>query len=65
VVGPPSSNSRANSYRNKHLVACFTQRTDAPFYPQETVVRKTILFDESVAGGVVSFERDGKREVGY
>jgi RimJ/RimL family protein N-acetyltransferase len=31
----------------------------------ETVVKRTILFDESVAGSVVSFEPDGKREVGY
>jgi RimJ/RimL family protein N-acetyltransferase len=31
----------------------------------ETVVKRTILFDGSVAGSVVSFERGGKREVGY
>jgi len=31
----------------------------------ETVVRKVILFDGVVAGNVISFERDGVREVGY
>jgi RimJ/RimL family protein N-acetyltransferase len=31
----------------------------------KTVAKKTILFDGQVAGNVVSFERYGKREVGY
>ena len=31
----------------------------------ESVTKKTILFDGRVAGNVVSFEQDGKREVGY
>ena len=31
----------------------------------ETVDRKTILFDGQVAGYMVSFERGGKRQVGY
>lgn len=31
----------------------------------ETVLTKTILFHGQVAGNVVSFERSGKREVGY
>jgi RimJ/RimL family protein N-acetyltransferase len=31
----------------------------------ETVDKKTILFDGRAAGYIVSFERDGKRQVGY
>jgi RimJ/RimL family protein N-acetyltransferase len=31
----------------------------------ETVAVKTILFEGHVAGNIVSFEREGKREVGY
>jgi RimJ/RimL family protein N-acetyltransferase len=31
----------------------------------ETVIKKTILFDGDVAGNVVSFVRSGEREVGY
>ena len=31
----------------------------------ENVTKKTVLFDGRVAGNVVSFERDGEREVGY
>lgn len=31
----------------------------------ETVMKKTVLFDGEVAGNIVSFERDGEREVGY
>ena len=31
----------------------------------DTVTKKTILFDGQVAGNVVSFERFGEREVGY
>jgi RimJ/RimL family protein N-acetyltransferase len=31
----------------------------------ESVTKKTILFDGRVAGNVVSFEQDGEREVGY
>lgn len=31
----------------------------------ETITKKTIVFDGHVAGNVVSFERSGKTEVGY
>ncbi|MGH2682237.1 MAG: GNAT family N-acetyltransferase [Actinomycetota bacterium] len=31
----------------------------------QTVDKKTILFDGEVAGNIVSFEHSGKREVGY
>jgi RimJ/RimL family protein N-acetyltransferase len=31
----------------------------------ETVIKRTVLFDGRVAGNVVSFEQDGEREVGY
>ena len=31
----------------------------------ETVIKKTILFDGRVAGNVVSFVQSGQREVGY
>lgn len=31
----------------------------------ETIIKKTILFDGHVAGNVVSFEQSGEREVGY
>ena len=31
----------------------------------ENVTKKTVLFEGRVAGNVVSFERDGEREVGY
>ncbi|MGH2528183.1 MAG: GNAT family N-acetyltransferase [Actinomycetota bacterium] len=31
----------------------------------DTVTKKTVLFDGQVAGNVVSFERFGEREVGY
>lgn len=31
----------------------------------DTVAKKTILFNGQVAGSIVSFERDGEREVGY
>lgn len=30
-----------------------------------TVIAKTVMADEHVAGNVVSFEHDGRREVGY
>lgn len=53
-------------------MAAFTPRDEEEFIVHwanilrdETVVKRTILFDSSVAGSVVSFERDGKREVGY
>jgi RimJ/RimL family protein N-acetyltransferase len=53
-------------------MAAFTPRDEEEFivhwakvFSDETVVKRTILFDGSVAGSVVSFERDGKREVGY
>jgi hypothetical protein len=31
----------------------------------DTVTLKTIRFDGQVAGNIVAFEQDGKREVGY
>jgi hypothetical protein len=31
----------------------------------ETVTEQTVLFGGRVAGNVVSFQRDGKRKVGY
>ena len=31
----------------------------------ETVLKKTILFDGRVAGNILSFEQSGEREVGY
>jgi RimJ/RimL family protein N-acetyltransferase len=31
----------------------------------DTITKKTVLFDGQVAGNVVSFEQDGQREVGY
>ena len=31
----------------------------------ESIAKKTILFDGQVAGNVVSFDHDGQREVGY
>lgn len=31
----------------------------------DTLFAKTVLYDGQVAGNVVSFERDGRREVGY
>jgi RimJ/RimL family protein N-acetyltransferase len=53
-------------------MAAFTARDKDEFMAHwarilvdETVVKKTVLFDDEVAGNVVSFERDGKREVGY
>jgi RimJ/RimL family protein N-acetyltransferase len=53
-------------------MAAFTPRNEKDFFAHwtkiladDTVVKKTILFDGRVAGSVVSFERDGDREVGY
>jgi RimJ/RimL family protein N-acetyltransferase len=37
----------------------------ATILDDETVTKKTILFHGQVAGNVVSFERSGRREVGY
>ncbi len=31
----------------------------------DTITKKTVLFDGQVAGNVVSFEQNGRREVGY
>jgi RimJ/RimL family protein N-acetyltransferase len=31
----------------------------------DSIIKKTVLFDRQVAGNVVSFEHEGKREVGY
>jgi RimJ/RimL family protein N-acetyltransferase len=53
-------------------MAAFTPRDEEEFIVHwakilrdDAVVKRTILFDGSVAGSVVSFEKDGKREVGY
>jgi RimJ/RimL family protein N-acetyltransferase len=53
-------------------MAAFPSRDRAAFMAHwtriladETVVKKTILYDGHVAGNVVSFESSGKREVGY
>jgi RimJ/RimL family protein N-acetyltransferase len=53
-------------------MAAFTARDEDEFMAHwtkilndDTVVTKTVLFDDRVAGNVVSFERDGEREVGY
>jgi RimJ/RimL family protein N-acetyltransferase len=35
------------------------------FLADETVTEQTVLFGGRVAGNVVSFQRDGKRKVGY
>ena len=37
----------------------------AKIMKDESVILKTILFEGQVAGNVLSFEMDGKREVGY
>jgi len=37
----------------------------AKIMADDSVMLKTILFNEHVAGNMVSFERSGKREVGY
>jgi RimJ/RimL family protein N-acetyltransferase len=37
----------------------------AKILADETVIKKTILFDGQVAGNIVSFEQSGEREVGY
>ena len=37
----------------------------AKILADHSVIKRTILHDEQVAGNIVSFEWDGKREVGY
>jgi RimJ/RimL family protein N-acetyltransferase len=37
----------------------------AKIMADDSVILKTILFDGKVAGNIVGFEMDGKREVGY
>ena len=37
----------------------------AKILADDTVLKRTVVVGEQVAGNVVSFERDGKREVGY
>ena len=44
----------------KSFMAHWTRLLD-----DESVVKKTILFQDEVAGNVVSFEQSGEREVGY
>lgn len=53
-------------------MAAFTPRNRDEFFvhwnkilADDTVAKKTILFNGQVAGSIVSFERDGEREVGY
>ena len=56
-----------------HRMAAFTPRDKNAFMAHwkskiladQTVAKKTVLFDGHVAGYVVSFERSGKREIGY
>jgi RimJ/RimL family protein N-acetyltransferase len=43
----------------------FMEHWTARVLGDETVIKKTVLFEGEVAGNVVSFERAGKREVGY
>ncbi len=37
----------------------------AALLADEAILKKTVVVDDQVAGHVVSFEQDGKREVGY
>jgi RimJ/RimL family protein N-acetyltransferase len=53
-------------------MAAFTPRNRDEFFvhwnkilADDTVAKKTILFNGRVAGSIVSFERDDEREVGY
>ena len=54
-------------------MAAFTPRNEKEFMAHwrekilgdETVAKKVVLFEGQVAGNIVSFERSGKREVGY
>lgn len=43
----------------------FMEHWAAKVLADETVIKKTVLFEGQVAGNVVSFETSGKREVGY
>lgn len=43
----------------------FTAHWTTKILGDETVIKRTVLFDGHVAGNVVSFERFGEREVGY
>lgn len=55
----------------KHMAAIVTRDREgfqahwARIRTDETIVIRTILCDGKVAGNVLSFERDGHREVGY
>lgn len=53
-------------------MAAFTPRKREEFFAHwnkiladESVAKKAIVFNGQVAGSIVRFERDGKREVGY
>ena len=53
-------------------MAAFPSRERNPFMAHwakimgdETVVKKTILFNEQVAGNIVSWEQSSERDVGY
>ena len=37
----------------------------AKIMADETIILRTILFDDQIAGSLVSWEHDGEREVGY
>ena len=60
---------------NANRMAAFTARDPADWdaftarwtriLGDETITKKTILFDGHVAGNIVSFEQSGEREVGY
>jgi RimJ/RimL family protein N-acetyltransferase len=43
----------------------FTEHWTTKVLGDDTVTKKTILFDEQVVGNIVSFERAGERLVGY
>jgi RimJ/RimL family protein N-acetyltransferase len=43
----------------------FTAHWHTNVLNDETVVAKAVVFEDKVVGNVVSFERDGVREVGY
>lgn len=53
-------------------MAAFTPRNREEFFvhwnkilEDDAVAKKTVVLNGQVAGSIVSFERDGKREVGY
>ncbi|MDQ3957922.1 MAG: GNAT family N-acetyltransferase [Actinomycetota bacterium] len=58
--------------RDATAMAAFESRDEAPFFAHwhkvlgdETVVARTIVYGDEVAGNVVSWLQDGHREIGY